>query len=137
MRPISRCLNVTLSTICQQALHIEQLTQVVQGFLPAHYQAHYHVGSFNKGCLKLIVVDAAWASQLRYELPSLRDALREAGFYQLTAIKIEINLLEKKLTPQVSAKEMRLSSQAQKTILEAAENMSYPPLKEAWMKLGK
>ena len=92
MRHISHCLNPTLTTLCQRAIELESLTAIVQRYLPEAHRAQCTVGSFNKGCLVLIVTDPVWASELRYHLPDLRDHLRHhQGLHQL--INIKINML--------------------------------------------
>src|SRR5262245_61124963 len=91
MRRINRCLNTRLVEICQRNIQLEELNFKLGTYLPPSLQAYCRVGSFNKGSLVIVVNDAAWASQLRYMLPELRDKLRkEAGIYQLSAIKIAI-----------------------------------------------
>lgn len=93
MRHITRCLNTQLIEICQQAIKLEELTEIVQRFLPEVLRPHCQVGSFQKGTLNLIVNSSVWGSQLRYILPELRDKLRkEASIYQLVSIKITLDL---------------------------------------------
>ncbi|WP_019215256.1 DUF721 domain-containing protein [Legionella tunisiensis] len=91
MRPINRCLNPQLLAICQRAIQLDELNSKLKLYLTPPLSEHCQVGSFNKGCLMLTVTNAAWATELRYSLPVLRDKLRqEAGIYQLTSIKIHI-----------------------------------------------
>lgn len=91
MRSISQCLNKQLADICQRSVQLEELSNKVRRMLPETLANTCHVGSFNKGCLLLTTTDAAWASQLRYMIPELRDKLRkEGGMYQLTSIKIVV-----------------------------------------------
>jgi hypothetical protein len=90
MRPIKFCLNKQLVSICHQSMLNEKMHQILLRYLPPELQNACQVGSFSKGRLTLIT-GAVWASQLRFMLPELRDALRsQGGFYQLTAIDIKI-----------------------------------------------
>ena len=84
MRRINRCLNPRLVEICQRTRQLEALNSAIKQCLPYALKEHCQVGSFNKGCLIIVVSDPAWASELRYSIPELRDTLRsEAGLYQL------------------------------------------------------
>ena len=137
MRRINRCLNTRLIQICQRTVQLEELTSKLYNYLPASLQAHCHVGSFNGGCLVIVVSDPVWASQLRYSLPDLRDKLRgEAGVYQLSSIKVTIAAVEtihsikRQITPP-------LSSKAREAISSGGDQCSYPPLKQALHQLAE
>ena len=137
MRRINRCLNTQLLDICQRTVQLEELNSKLLGYLPQVLQEHCHVGSFNRGCLVIVVSDSVWASQLRYNIPELRDKLRgEAGIYQLSSIKVAIASTEKihstKRPPAAG-----LSPKAREVILASGEQCNYLPLKEALQKLAE
>jgi hypothetical protein len=137
MRSISRCLNKQLIDICQRSVQLEELTNKVRQLLPEPLAGECHVGSFNKGCLVLSTNNAAWASQLRYALPELRDKLRkELGLYQLSSIKV--NVIEPTITYENSAqpKKHSLSEKAKATIISESQNCSYEPLQKALLHLA-
>lgn len=93
MLKIAQCLNPSLASICKRAIELESITAMVHKCLPEKYRAYCKVSSFNKGCLVLLVNNALWASEIRYLLPELRDALRKnAGLHQLITIKMNIDL---------------------------------------------
>jgi len=136
MRRINRCLNTRIIEICKNTALLEELNTHIQTFLPINLKDHCHVGSFNKGCLLIVVSNAEWASQLRYFVPELRDKLRtEAKIYQLTSIKITIatinslELTKVKISPS-------LSDSARSTIINSLDNCNYLPLKKALLKLA-
>lgn len=137
MRRINRCLNNQLLEICQRTIQLEELNLKLHHFLPEALREHCHVGSFTKGCLLLSISDAAWASQLRYSLPELRDKLRsEAGLYQLTSIKVSVANKETHKVSKPLAK-ANISTKARETILMSSEQCDYLPLKEALQRLAK
>ena len=137
MRRINRCFNNRLIEICQRTVQIEELNSKLFGLLPASLQDQCHVGSFNRGCLVIIVSNPVWASQLRYLIPELRDKLRkEAGIYQLSSIKITMATLETILSSKPSP-QPQLSTKARKSILEGGEQCAYEPLKQALYHLAK
>ena len=91
MRHITRCLNSKLTTICQQAIKLEELNAKINQYLPEELREQCTVGSFNNCCLVLVISNPEWALQLRYSLPELRDTLRrDAGLHQLASIKIRV-----------------------------------------------
>ncbi len=137
MRHVSRCLNGNLLAICQKSMQIEELNNKLMGLLPPTLQPYCHVGSFTNGCLTLVVMDAIWASQLRYLLPELRDNLRsKGGLYQLGSIKLSI-AAEQKMDPIRTTPKLELSEFARDVIHTASELCDYTPLQEAMRHLSK
>lgn len=121
MKSISQCLNKQLSTICQHSMQLEELSLKISAFLPSHFISKCQVGSFNKGCLVLTTTNAAFASEIRYLLPELRDKLRkEAGLYQLSSIKITI-----------IAPSSQIENSAQKNLLPCLKKPRQPLLVRA------
>ncbi|MGL5741306.1 MAG: DciA family protein [Legionella sp.] len=137
MRSISHCLNKQLADICQRSVQLEELANKVKLLLPDNLGKECHVGSFNKGCLILTTTNAAWASQLRYALPELRDRLRkEAGMYQLTSIKVAVvepTIHYEKSTP---LQKHVLSEKAKATIISESQQCTYEPLQKALLHLA-
>lgn len=137
MRVIRKCLNKQLADICQRSVQLEELANKIKHLLPEILAKECHVGSFSKGCLVLTTNNAAWASQLRYAVPELRDQLRkEAGMYQLSSIKvtvIEPVIHHEKAT---QAKKHILSEKAKATIISESQHCSYEPLQKALLHLA-
>ncbi len=138
MRPISRCLNKQLAELCQRSVQLEELSSKVTQLLPPNLASVCQVGSFNKGCLILTTTNAAWASQLRYAIPELRDRLRkEAGMYQLSSIKVNISETPEPYKKTVQPKSYELSAKAKATIISESEHCTYQPLQKALLHLAK
>ncbi|KTD40035.1 DUF721 domain-containing protein [Legionella parisiensis] len=137
MRSISRCLNKQLADLCQRSVQLEELTNKIKLILPETLANECQVGNFDKGCLLLTTTDAAWAAQLRYAIPELRDKLRkEAGMYQLSSIKVTIIeskvQYEKSRPPQIH----ELSEKAKAIIISESQNCTYEPLQKALLHLA-
>ncbi|KTD33193.1 hypothetical protein Lnau_2841 [Legionella nautarum] len=131
IRPINRCLNAQLLTICQQAVQLDELNRKLKDHLPSPLGNHCQAGSFNKGCLLITTSNASWATELRYTVPDLRDKLRKEGLYQLTSIKIAVIDQVDQIIADKQAKQTKLSSSARDNIRTASELCTYPPLKIA------
>lgn len=137
MRSISRCLNKQLADLCQRSVQLEELSDKVTQLLPSELASQCHVGSFNKGCLVLTTASAAWASQLRYAIPELRDRLRkEAGMYQLSSIKVSVAESTHDYRKPVQPKPHELSEKAKATIISESQNCTYQPLQRALIHLA-
>jgi hypothetical protein len=137
MRRINRCLNHRLIELCQRTLQLEELNIKLSQALPEDLQPHCHVGSFNFGCLIIVVHDSVFATPLRYILPELRDKLRkEAGIYQLSSIKITIAMPEKTASTSQKTK-FRLSDTSKAALIAAGDQCEYLPLKEALHHLAR
>lgn len=118
MRHITRCLNTQLAEICQRAIKLEELNTKIYNYLPENLRERCYVGSFNKSCLTLITHDPAWASQLRFALPQLRDKLRgEAGIHQLASIKVTVSTEQCNAAILKSPKKNELSTTARESLL--------------------
>ena len=140
MRQITQCFNTPLASIYKQASQLETLTTLVQRHLGKNKNktAPCTVSRFTNGCLILAVDDPVWAAQLRYELPNLRDKLRQEGLHQLTSIRI--NLLPATPAAKKPHKKDRdacISTEAKRNIRESASHCSYAPLKEALERLSQ
>lgn len=136
MRRINQCQNQKLLALCEKAAQLEVLNSHLQVYLPEALRPHCHVGSFQSGCLLLVVSDSVWATPLRYALPELRDTLRrEAGLYQLTSIKITI-AIKKSVKPVKKIEALILSPAARKAIQAGAEQCLYPPLQDVLYRLA-
>ncbi|MDI1351626.1 MAG: DUF721 domain-containing protein [bacterium] len=136
MRSIRHCLNKQLVDICQRSLQLEELSTKVIQLLPANLASWCQVGSFNKGCLVLTTSNAAWASQLRYAIPELRDKLRKAGMYQLSSINVVIAESSQSYNKIASPVSHELSDKAKASIISESQNCSYEPLQRALIHLA-
>ncbi|STX29994.1 Zn-ribbon-containing, possible RNA-binding protein-like protein [Legionella beliardensis] len=137
MRPINRCLNKQLVTLCQQVMQLDSLNSKLAQFIPAHLQPHCYAGSFNKGCLLLITDDAVWATEIRYIIPELRDYLRkEAGLYQLININVHVTQSQDVKNTRKPLKGQPISPKTRHTIRNIGDLCHYSPLKEALYRLA-
>lgn len=139
MRRINRCLNKQILNLCQQTIQLDELNLKLAQLLPDTLVEHCRAGSFTKGCLLLVTNKPAIATELRYFLPTLRDTLRtEAGLYQLTSIKIQINAEQysPNKSSESSTAKPELSSSARDAMRNAGELCSWPPLKEVLFRLA-
>lgn len=142
MRQITKCFDSKLAILYKEAVALETLTQRVKHHLSGGKKSKYNtipcsVSRFHQGTMTLCVEDPVWATSLRYELPSLRDKLRQEGLHHLTSIRICMTPANKSALVKKKKREVTLSHQAKETIKQSAEFCSYEPLKEALMRLSE
>ncbi len=133
MQRLGTLLHPSLSNLKTQIDAQIQLETLVQTLLPDSLRQYCRVTRFVQGCLTLGVSDAVWMSLLRYQLPELRDKLRQDNrFYALRSIDLEMQPamhdFDRKKPLFV---ERALSTIARQSIKETSEHITYEPLSHA------
>ncbi|MBA2657595.1 MAG: DUF721 domain-containing protein [Tatlockia sp.] len=136
MRSITRCMNAQLIKLCERTIQLDELSFKMKTLLPENLHDNCAVASFNRGCLLIIAKNSAWATELRYRLPELRDKLRQEGLYQLTSIKISLPNFEEDLIQKKAVIKTAISAKARLNIERAAKDCSYQPLRDALYNLA-
>jgi hypothetical protein len=136
MKPIIDCLDIHLRDLHQRALQLDELNCKVKANLPASLNNYCQVVAFSQGCLVLSATNAAWATELRYCLPELRDKLRRAGLHQLASIKISLADFDPHQPFKKTANRIKLSASAETNLRKASELCAYQPLKEILYRLA-
>ena len=124
-------MNAQLLDICQRSIVLDELNEKIKMVLSEPLNNYCFVAAFNSGCLLIEATNSAWATELRYRLPELRDQLRKAGLHQLTSIKIGLADFDPQLPKKKSAITKPLSTSARLNIKNAGDLCSYQPLREA------
>ena len=137
MKSIKYCLNKQLAEICQRSVQLEEFTLIINSLLPEELAPYCKVSSFNKGSLILGATDAAWATQIRYAIPELRDTLRKAGMYQLSSIKVNIDSPTTEYKKVKKVRTYELTKQAKESIISESQHCSYEPLRIALYNLAE
>ena len=91
MKHITSCFSKQLIDICHRSFQSEKWKAIIIAYLPHPLNEHVYVGEFKQGELPLITDCPLWASQLRMQVPELRDYLRkEHHCYQFNNITVKI-----------------------------------------------
>ena len=137
MRKIKDCFNKQLSNIYQQIIQLDELTLLINQFLPQSLQGHCEVTQFNQGRMNININEVALATELRFFLPTLRDLLRKkAGLYQLVSLTISVTT-PTSLSNSPPTLPLKLSTAAQHAISEASKVGAFEPLRSAGTKMIK
>ena len=82
-----------LGRLLQRAKQIAELDILVKQYLDKNLAEHCTVCNLKNGRLMIITHSAAFATRLKYEIPSLLERLRQLdGFQKLTGIDCKISL---------------------------------------------
>ncbi|WP_058523352.1 DUF721 domain-containing protein [Legionella birminghamensis] len=130
-------MNKQLAEICLKSAEIDKLNTEVKKYLPEHLSPHCQVGSFSRGTLTLHIHNPAWATELRYCLPDLRDSLRrESGLYQLASVKIAVASENYEQHSPPKKTRQFLSAATCSSLYALSEVCSYEPLRDALRNLA-
>lgn len=95
-KKIINCVNKDILSIYRKVVSVEAVQQIVNQYLAKEYQGLVHASSFDKGILQLTVNDNRLATEIRYQLPELRNKLRkEPALYTLSLIKLIVQPLSR------------------------------------------
>jgi len=134
MRHITQCFDKKLRKLVRDTASLESLNKTVRYHLEG---VPCEVGRFHQGILTLTVKDAVWAARLRYEIPALRDKLRQEGLHQLSNIEVSISPTRQAQAPHKPTRKPMLSEDAKKMLEASAKACEYEPLKKALARLSK
>lgn len=123
-------------TLIKKAQELAMLNELIQNFLPALLKRHVSVANFRQGNLILFVESAAWATRLRYQIPTLLQSLRTDGkLYQLCTIDYRIKPRADHTTPP--RPRPTLSATAKELISDAATHIKNKRLKHSMRRLAE
>jgi len=124
-----------LAALSRRCTYLQQLENQVLRRLPALLKEHCRVANYHSGQLILITTSPAWATRLRYHIPTLRDQLTAvAELQQLQEIRIRISPGAAP-KPPAQAPPRRLKAQTTALISTLAATLDDPVLRCALQKL--
>ena len=138
LKPAAQVLrgNHLLQRLLQQAETLSRLQALVHGHLAPALREQLQLGSYRDGTLTLVLLDAAWATRLRYQEPRLLGQLRQhQEFAGLQRIRLKIRPPET-ATPRTGEERRYLSGTASENIRQGAQEITDPQLREALQRLA-
>ena len=134
MRKILETDNKILQSLIDKAQQLEALNQLILPLLPAELKPHCKVANYSHGILTLTVDSAAWGMKLKFSHSELLHRLRTEGqLYNLKVIKQLVRPFNAETAPHQPVQPRTTSADLK---LDAS-TISYPPLKEALLRLAK
>lgn len=138
MKRIFYSIDNKLLKICQHAVYLQSMQNLIERFLPQECAQHCKVCNFEKGVLTLQADNALWLNQLRFCIPELRDDLRTQGkLPQLSAIKLVVAADYHSETSNSTANEANLKKKPSPTGLQTPRGQTSSRLDKAMQKLAQ
>lgn len=121
--------------ILERARKLARLEQAVLQLLPAELGGHCKVLNLKNETLVLATPSPAWAGRLRFAAPDLLKQLN-------CRFSLGIRTVDLKVQPEIvkiqtlTSSPMQLSMNSATLLAQTAQSISYPPLKEALLRLA-
>ena len=120
--------------VLQRGRFLHRLERLLDRLLDPDTRVHCRVGNIRDGVLILFTDSTAWATRLRYHVPSLLNALQQQKpLQELRKIELRVLPLEKK---EITHQKANLSSEAASCITACAEGIDDEGLSQALQRLA-
>ena len=138
--PISKLFkdeNFSIAELCKKANSIQEINQKLKTYLDPSLHDHFDLANIKTDSVVILVNSSTWATRLRYNIPAILDALNnQLNFTSIKTVRIKV----KTLIPETSSKAknpISLSKSSAQILLDTADNLSDPDLRECFLKLSK
>jgi hypothetical protein len=128
--------NPALHKITQHAQLLEQLNHVFQQSLPAQFSAHCKLANIDGSTLVIHTDNASYSSLIRFQAPTLCQALSQALSLDITTIKVKVRPNYQPFVTQ-APNTLTLPESASTALKQTAESIEEGPLKAALERLAK
>ncbi len=129
--------NSTLSDLYQQALAFKEIDQSLKKFLDPSLSSHFILASIKTEVAIILVNSPAWATRLRYNIPTILEALNnELNLKQIKTIRIKVQHSESKRS-STKNKPVFLSKDTAKLLQDSANSINDSELKNCLIKISK
>lgn len=126
-----------LNGLLDQVQRLRRLTGVLRGLLPEPLAAHCLVANLNGDTLVIGCDSSAWATKLRYHLPTLLAQLRQhPEAAALSEIRLRLQPFRDP-APRAAPRRAKLSSHSAELLSASAEATADPALKAALLRLSR
>ena len=126
-----------LHDLYKKAHDIQEMDHKLKKLLDPILQDHFELANLNADIAVLLVSSSAWATRLRYNIPTILNALNKVlnlNSVKTIRIKVKHSILDK---PGINKKPIYLSNNAARFLNDTAKNFSDPELRACLIKLSK
>jgi len=125
-----------LELTIQRGKKLQQLSRLIQNTLDPEMAAHCQLLNLRNSSLIMACDSTAWATRLRYHVPTLLQALQQSGLSGVADIQIRVSPVVQ--PPQQRAKKRAvLSTDAAYCIQQCAQSVTDPALSRALQQLAR
>lgn len=115
---------------------LQRLQKLLASLLDADSSAHCQVGNLRDDALILYCDSTAWASRLRYQIPTLLGTLQQHKVLA-SLRRIEIKVMPQQVTQKAHRSAATLSNTASSCILACADSVNDQALQSALTRLAR
>lgn len=140
LAPVGECLARSagpLATLLAHTRRLVELNRIFLAYLPPAFREHATLARMDAEAWIVQTDSAAWATRLRYGLPSIRQQLGRQVGIPLPPPRIRIAPPEVPPPPPPSPRRMVVSESTVATLESAARNLEDPRLGAAMMRLAR
>ncbi len=138
--PISKLLHDDRSPIaelCKKASSIQDINHQLKKYLDPSLQNHFELANINNAVATLLVSSSSWATRLRYNIPTILDALNnQLNFSSVKTIRIKVKKIISDNTV-INKKPIPLSEKSAQVLIDVANNSNDSQLRACFLKLSK
>lgn len=125
-----------LELTIQRGKKLQHLSRLIQNTLDPEMAAHCQLLNLRNSSLIMACDSTAWATRLRYHVPTLLQALQQSGLSGVADIQIRVSPVVQ--PPQQRAKKRAvLSTDAAYCIQQCAQSVTDPALSRALQQLAR
>ncbi len=125
-----------LKGLIAKAKLLEQLNQVIYSLLTVDLKPHCYVANIRQNQLIIATDSAVWATQLRYQVSTLLDTIRDV-VPSIANIKISVQARSKAIEqPKVNIEQRHISKNTAIQLESCADNITNEHLRQALKKLA-
>ena len=130
--------NKRLCQLVNNNRHFQKIESHLLQALPVFLVAHAGLLAYENGILVIRVDNSNWAGKIRFYLPQLTRELKNTTYFKgLRLIKVKVSPRYAAEVKTRKAKRRFLPVNAKKSLLETAESIQDPSLKEALISLAR
>jgi hypothetical protein len=138
--PISKLLqnkHYPIADLCNKATSIQKVNQKLKKCLDPSLHNHFELANIKTDVATLLVSSSSWATRLRYNIPTILDALNnQLNFTSVKTIRIKVKKTVSTNTV-LNKKPIPLSKKSAQLLADVANNLNDAELRACILKLSK
>jgi hypothetical protein len=130
--------NAALKKLIKKAKIIQQSGQQLESILDPSFQGHYQLANINQDVATIIAESSAWATRLRYNIPSILDAFNnQMGLKSVRTVRIKIAPVQSTSMTASKKTKQKISHKTASFLKQTAESFSDKELSEIFSRIAQ
>jgi hypothetical protein len=125
-----------LAKLLEKATYLAEINRIFRAYLPLHLRPHARIVTLDAEAWTVQTDSPAWATRLRYCLPTLQRQLSDELTFAVPRLRVRIAPTSVE-PPPPPPRRLELSRQAGNVLSEAANSLQDPELSNALKRLAR